>query len=107
MKRLLSMLIVLGLVGTAQAQETPELCTRVSNLAKDIMEKRQVNYDIMLLINTMNNELFDQIELLNVMQAMIDMAYSQALATSNDARNQQVEEFTKYWTQRCLADAQE
>lgn len=106
MKLLISTTILtLSLFSSAHAQEVPDSCAAITALAEDIMIKRQVNYDIMLLINTLNNELNDQPELLTVMQPIIDMAYSQASATTAQARDQQVEDFKSVWTKRCIADA--
>ena len=101
MKNLFSVVVLLSLLGNANAQTAALSCDDVADLAVEIMQKRQVNYDIMLLINTMNDELFDRPSLLNLMQPMIDKAYSEAAATDADAREQQVAMFRTFWTEQC------
>lgn len=106
MKLLFAAVITVSLMSTTHAQSMPTDCARVEALAKDIMEKRQINYDIMLLINSMNNELYDQPELITLMQSMIDMAYSEKIAVAADGRSQQVETFKAHWAQRCANNTQ-
>lgn len=105
MKLLITTVLTLSLFSSAHAQDAPDSCADITALAEDIMIKRQVNYDIMLLINTLNNELNDQPELLTVMQPIIDMAYSEPSATTTQTRNEQVEAFKAIWTKRCTDDA--
>ncbi len=106
MKKIFSVVALLCLMSSANAQNAAVSCDDVADLAVEIMQKRQVNYDIMLLINTMNDELFDRPSLLNLMQPMIDKAYSEALATTIETREQQVAQFKEFWVQRCEASDQ-
>jgi len=106
MKKILTVAALLCMMSTVNAQDSTTSCADVAELAVEIMQKRQVNYDIMLLINTMNDELFDRPGLLNLMQPMIDKAYSEALATTADTREAQVTQFKDFWVQRCEASEQ-
>lgn len=103
MRRLITALLSLGFATCALAQTPLDSCTEVPELAADIMRNRQVNYDIMLMINRMSSELNDNTALVGWAEAMIDMAYSQPIATSPEARNQQVEEFQSLWQERCIS----
>ncbi len=101
MKTIFSAVALLCLASSVNAQTSNVTCADVEELAVEIMQKRQVNYDIMLLINTTNEELFDRPALLNILQPMIDRAYSEVPASNADAREQQVEKFKKFWAQQC------
>lgn len=103
MRRLIAVVLLTGFSSCALAQAPLESCTEVPELAADVMRNRQVNYDIMLLINRMSGELSDHAELLSWVQSMIDMAYSQPAATTSETRNQQVEDFQTLWQARCLS----
>lgn len=93
----------IGLTGSALAQTPLESCTEVPELAASVITSRQMNADIMLMINKMNGELNDNPALLSWAQAMIDMAYGQPVPPTQEARAQQVEEFRTLWNERCLA----
>lgn len=95
--------LALFLAPPALAQPPLDNCAEVPDLAGDIMQRRQVNYDIMLMINSITSQLADQPNLLAWAQSMIDDAYVQAVAATPQAREQQVEEFKAQWTQRCTA----
>ncbi len=92
----------IGMTGSAFAQTPLESCTEVPELAASIIVNRQMNADIMLMINKMNGELNDNPALLSWAQAMIDMAYGQPVPPTQEARAQQVEEFRTLWNERCL-----
>ncbi len=93
----------IGLTSSALAQTPLESCTEVPELAASVITSRQMNADIMLMINKMNGELNDNPALLSWAQAMIDMAYGQPVPPTQEARAQQVEEFRTLWNERCLA----
>ena len=103
MRYLIIALLTMGFTSAALAQTTLESCAEVPELAADVMRNRQVNYDIMLMLNRMSSELTDHIELLSWAEAMIDMAYSQPSATTPEARAQQVEDFKILWQERCIS----
>ena len=103
MRYLIIALLTMGFTSAALAQSTLESCAEVPDLAADVMRNRQVNYDIMLMLNRMSSELTDHIELLSWAEAMIDMAYAQASATTPEARAQQVEDFKNLWQERCIS----
>tara|TARA_R100001377_G_scaffold70119_3_gene45526 strand:+ start:1005 stop:1328 length:324 start_codon:yes stop_codon:yes gene_type:complete len=103
MRYLTIALLTLGFTSTALAQSALESCTEVPELAADVMRNRQVNYDIMLMLNRISGELTDHVELLSWAQAMIDMAYAQPSATTPEARAQQVEDFAALWQERCIS----
>lgn len=102
MKRLIFVVVALGITHSALAQVPMESCSEVPAVAEDVMKNRQVNYDIMLMLNRMGSELSDHYELMTWAQAMIDMAYSQPIATSTEDRAKQIEDFKKLWNERCL-----
>lgn len=102
MRRLIIALLSTGFATCALAQTPLESCAEVPQLAADVMRSRQVNYDIMLMLNRMSSELTDHIELVSWAEAMIEMAYSQPSATTPEARIQQVEAFQSLWLQRCV-----
>lgn len=103
MRYLIIALLTLGFTSAALAQSALESCTEVPELAADVMRNRQVNYDIMLMLNRISGELTDHVELLSWAQAMIDMAYAQPSATTPEARAQQVEDFAALWQERCIS----
>lgn len=103
MRYLIIVLMTMGFTSAALAQSKLESCAEVPDLAADVMRNRQVNYDIMLMLNRMSSELTDHIELLSWAEAMIDMAYSQVSATTPEARAQQVEDFKALWQERCIS----
>lgn len=103
MRRLIIALLTTGFASCALAQTPLESCAGVPELAADVMRSRQVNYDIMLMLNRMSSELTDHIELVSWAEAMIDMAYSQPAATTPEARAAQVTEFQALWQQRCIS----
>lgn len=92
----------LSIATPALAQAPLQSCAEIPALAADVMNRRQVNYDIMLLINNINSSMNDHPELLSWVQAMIDMAYAQAVDTSPDVRAQQVTDFQTLWNERCV-----
>lgn len=110
MRLLIAALVALGMslgfANCALAQPALKSCDEVPQLAADVMKSRQVNYDIMLMLNRMSSELFDRIELVGWAEAMIDMAYSQPIATTPEARAQQVEAFQTLWNERCISKLQ-
>jgi|GEM_PF-2535189 len=106
MRRLIFAVLLTGVASCALAQAPLESCTEVPELAADVMRNRQVNYDIMLLINRMNGELTDHAELMSWTQSMIDMAYAQPSATTPETRKQQVEDFQALWQARCVSKMQ-
>lgn len=103
MRYLIIALLTMGFTSAALAQSTLESCAEVPDLAADVMRNRQVNYDIMLMLNRMSSELTDHIELISWAEAMIDMAYSQPSATTPETRAQQVEDFKALWQERCTS----
>ena len=106
MRRFIIALLSMGFTTCALAQAPLEDCAQVPELAADVMRNRQVNYDIMLMLNRMSSELFDHVELVEWAEAMIEMAYSQPIATTPEARAQQVEAFQTLWNERCIAKLQ-
>ncbi|MDP1933190.1 MAG: hypothetical protein Q8L60_17205 [Gammaproteobacteria bacterium] len=102
MRRSIASLFSIFVAGTAFAQAPLENCAEIPNLAADVMIRRQVNYDIMLMINNINSQLNDHPELLSWVQTMIDMAYAQAVDSSEEARAQQVRDFQTLWNERCM-----
>lgn len=102
MKRFIVAFLSLVFANLTLAQPALEDCTEVPKLAADVMARRQVNYDIMLMINRMNGELNDNSELLRWAEAMIDMAYSQGVAATPEERAKQVQDFQTLWLERCL-----
>lgn len=107
MRRFIIALLSTGFASCALAQAPLESCSEVPELAADVMRSRQVNYDIMLMINRMSGELSDHIELLSWAEAMIQMAYSQPIATTPEARIAQVEDFQTLWQERCMSKTPE
>ena len=103
MRRLIIALLTMGFANFAFTQTPLASCTEVPQLAADIMRNRQVNYDLMLMINRMSSELNDNTALVGWAEAMIDMAYSQPIATSPEARAQQLEDFQNLWQERCIS----
>ena len=101
MRRLIIAVLSLGFASCALAQAPLESCARVPELAADVMRSRQVNYDIMLMINRMSSELAEHAELQSWSEAMIEMAYAQPIATTPEARTLQVEAFQTLWQERC------
>lgn len=106
MKRLLSVLLALCITSPAFAQSPLSTCDAVPELAGLVMARRQVNADIMLMLNYLTEEYADRTELLGWAQAMIDMAYTQAVAPEAAARSAQIEAFKALWLERCLAKMQ-
>ncbi|MES3007494.1 MAG: hypothetical protein V4751_06965 [Pseudomonadota bacterium] len=102
MRLLIIAALSIGITGSALAQPPLESCTEVPDLAANVMASRQMNADIMLMINKMNGEFNDDPALLSWAQAMIDMAYGQLVPATPEARTQQVEEFRTLWNERCL-----
>jgi hypothetical protein len=101
MRHLILAVVAMGVTHSALAQTPMESCTEIPALAEDVMKSRQVNYDIMLMINRLGAELSDHFELMSWAQGMIDMAYSQPIASTPEAREQQVEDFKTLWLERC------
>ncbi len=102
MKFLIAAALSIGVAGSALAQPPLENCTEVPELAASVIANRQMNADIMLMINKMNGDLNDNPALLSWAQAMIDMAYGQPVPPTPEARAQQIEEFRTLWHERCL-----
>lgn len=102
MRRILIAILSTGFATGALAQAPLESCSEIPALAADVMRSRQINYDIMLMLNRMGAELSDHFELMTWAQAMIDMAYSQPIAASPEARSQQVTDFQTLWQARCV-----
>ena len=107
MRYLICALLTMGFASAAFGQSTLESCEKVPELAADVMRNRQVNYDIMLMLNRMSGELTDHTELLSWAEAMIDMAYAQPNATTPEARAAQVEDFKAVWLERCTSKMQQ
>lgn len=101
MNRVIFTAMSLCLAFPALAQSPLDSCDEIPALAADVMNRRQVNYDIMLMINSINSAMNDHPELLSWVQAMIDMAYAQAVDTSPEVRAQQVKDFQTLWIERC------
>lgn len=102
MRLLIIAVLSIGISGSALAQTPLESCAEVPELAASVIANRQMNADIMLMINKMNGELNDNPALLSWAQAMIDMAYGQPVPPTQEARAQQVEEFRTLWNERCV-----
>ncbi len=102
MRYLITAALSIGMSASVLAQTPLESCTEVPELAASVIANRQMNADIMLMINKMNGELNDNPALLSWAQAMIDMAYGQTVPPTQEARAQQVEEFRTLWNERCL-----
>lgn len=102
LKRLFVTALSVWIATPAFAQAPLESCAEIPALAADVMNRRQVNYDIMLMINSINSSMNDHPELLSWVQAMIDMAYAQAVDESPEVRAQQVIDFQTLWNERCL-----
>lgn len=103
MRRLILALLSTGFTTCALAQAPLESCSEVPDLAADVMRSRQINYDRMLMINRLSSGLFDHIELQSWVEAMIEMAYAQPIATTPEARTTQVESFQTLWRERCIS----
>lgn len=101
MRRFIIAVLSLGFATCALAQRPLESCSEVPELAAEVMRSRQVNYDIMLMINRMSSELAEHAELQSWAEAMIEMAYSQPSATTPEARTQQIDAFQTLWRERC------
>ncbi len=102
MRRLIASLLSASMASAVFAQSPLESCAEIPALAADVMSRRQVNYDIMLMINSINSQLNDHPELLSWAQVMIDMAYAQDVDPSQEVRAQQVQDFQTLWNERCM-----
>ena len=102
MRLLIVAVLSMWMANSAFAQAPLENCGEIPKLAADIMTSRQMNADIMLMINKMNGEFNDHPEMLSWAQAMIDMAFAKQVSTAPEARAQQVKEFEMLWNERCL-----
>lgn len=103
MKRLTISMLALLAAGPAFAQPPLNTCEEIPDLATLVMTRRQVNYDIMLMINYMNAEYSDYPELMTWAQAMIDMAYTEPMQEDPELRQKQLKDFVKRWQERCEA----
>ncbi len=97
----ISALLALMLSTQSVAQSPLESCEEIPGLAAQIISRRQINYDIMLMLNYIGGEFTDHPELQSWAQAMVDMAYAQPIPPEPDARTTQVETFVALWTRRC------
>lgn len=103
MRRLTMTALAMLAAGPVFAQVPLNSCEEIPELATFVMARRQVNYDIMLMINYMNAEYSDYPELMSWAQAMIDMAYTEPVSGDPQARQAQVEAFKARWLERCEA----